>query len=245
MPMQTSPPNTTRSELQIPGARMWQNNKAQGVSSATEALYRYLLSNFENNKQRVLELGSGSGVLSIVLARHFKSWQITGLEIQFEMHKLAVQNASSLCLPINFVHGDLRTYQADTGFDVIVSNPPWQKLGGGLLSPLYERAVSRSEVLCTLADVLDSCRRNLAEAGEIILLYPISRREEVLIEAERVGLRAHCIQPADSSSLIFHLNPDDSEFSQSTMKRGGNFLIATCRSGDQHPYFHVNTRINL
>jgi len=42
-----------------------------------------------------------------------------------------------------------------------------------------------------------------------------------------------------NKSALFGLNPNDSELAQPTMKRGGNLLIATCRSGDRHPGFHV------
>ncbi len=193
-------------ELQIPGGEMWQSNKAMGVSSATACLYQYMLDNFEPKPLKALELGSGSGVLSLMLARHYLAWQITGVEIQENLHHLAVHNANHLRVPVSFICADLNYFVAEQKFNLIVANPPWQKLGSGLLSPLYERAVSRSEVLCTLAQVIDCCKRNLWDGGSAILLYPISRKEEVLQEAASACLEIQAIQPADNSSLIFHLS---------------------------------------
>ncbi len=193
-------------ELQIPGGEMWQSNKAMGVSSATACLFQYVMDNLEPIPLKMLELGSGSGVLSIMLARHFLAWQITGIEVQENLHHLAVHNANHLRVPVSFICSDLNYFMAEQKFNIIVSNPPWQKLGSGLLSPLYERAVSRSEVLCNLAQVLGCCKRNLFDGGSAILLYPVSRKDEVLQEAASACLEIQAIQPADNGSLIFHLS---------------------------------------
>ena len=77
-----------------------QDSSALGVSSATAALYAYIKQNFSNNPQRVLEAGSSSGILCLMLKLAMPMWDIFGLEIQAELHHLAIANAENLKLQL-------------------------------------------------------------------------------------------------------------------------------------------------
>ncbi len=182
-----------------------QDSSALGVSSATAALYAYIKQNFSNNPQRVLEAGSSSGILCLMLKLAMPMWDIFGLEIQAELHHLAIANAENLKLQLSFVNTDLRSFHDISGFDLIISNPPWQKLGHGLISPNVSRAMCRTELCCTLPDILAFCSRNLSAGKHAVLLYPASRKQELIQEAYKQQMRLLYTTEVEKSSLIFHL----------------------------------------
>ncbi len=77
---------------------------------------------------RVLDIGTGTGCISLALKHRRPAWEITGLELREEALALARQNAKALKLEVNFVQGDiLQMEQAPSieGFDLVVSNPPY------------------------------------------------------------------------------------------------------------------------
>ncbi len=194
--------------VQLPQGMIRQSARGQGVTSATAALYDYAVNALPVHAVRIIEAGSGSGVLAILLKQANPLWQISALEIQASLHNLAVQNATDLNLKIDFINTDLRFFSALTGYDFIISNPPWQKVGSGLLSPVPERAVSRSELYCTMRDILLFCSRNLVQSGNALLLYPQSRKQDMLSELSKLGMKLVGTKIADPQSLIFHLIKD-------------------------------------
>lgn len=185
--------------------RLLQKSSALGVSSATASLYEYLKHNFPGSPLRVLEAGSSSGILCLMLKLSQANWELTGLEIQEELHHLAIANAEALKLQLCFVNGDLRCYDDPEGFDLIIANPPWQKLGSGLISPDMSKAISRTELCCTMDDVLAFCGRNLGIGKQAVLIYPSSRKEELLQLASNYGFGLKTAVVADTNTLIYHL----------------------------------------
>lgn len=183
---------------------MLQAPNALGATSATAALYAYLLKQDLPRNSLVLELGSGSGVLSIMLALQRPDLAITGIEIQKELCAISCHNASGLQLSIAFLHQDLRTYTAPRPFQLIFANPPWQVLGKGIISPNPLRAASRSETSCTMSDVFACLSRNLASDGQAILLYPPSRASEASAIANQYGLQLHFREDYPSPWSILH-----------------------------------------
>lgn len=182
-----------------------QDSSILGATSATDALYKYACSNFTEPKLRVLDLGSGSGVLSILLSLANPDWVIRGIEIQPRLCAMAKDNAAELGLKVLFTEADICSYTNPVMYDLIVSNPPWQVVGKGLLSPNPERAISRSEILCTMDNLLTCCKRNLILGGQAILLYPPARSAELMNNAQQAGFNLIRSVPVDKSCQIFHL----------------------------------------
>lgn len=172
-----------------PDKWMLQAPQALGATSAAEALYVYLRSLPLPEATKALELGSGSGVISIMLALACPEWKLTGIEIQQELWKISQENAAALQLPLNFIHADLRTFTDVNAFNLIFSNPPWQVAGAGLVSPNPLRAISRTELSCSMEDVFQCLSRNLMPGGEAVLLYPSSRVQEAQNKASGLSLK--------------------------------------------------------
>jgi tRNA1Val (adenine37-N6)-methyltransferase len=154
--------------------------------------YRYtidsiLLAHFVELKEeeRMLELGAGSGVISLVLSFLNPSIRITGIEIQ---ERLAGMAGRSIMLNglegmVEIFHGDARNagdHVEARSFDVAVFNPPYRKMGSGKVNPREEKALARHEVEGSVAEFLRAARRALKPGGRLFLVYPCSRMVEAL-----------------------------------------------------------------
>jgi len=188
-----------------PGLAMEQYPHALGATSASAALVEYILQHFSPAELHVLELGSGSGVVSILLSLSRKAWRITGIDIQVELVELARRNALGLNPRPEFRQADLRQLNEPDNFDLVLSNPPWQKLQSGWQSPNKMRAISRMEVCCTLPDITACCAQNLKTGAHAVLMYPSHRSEELQACAKLQGLITADICTESDNWTIFHL----------------------------------------
>ena len=165
-----------------------QDTHYQAVSSASVLLVEYVLSRYKNDDKDVLELGSGCGIVSLMLSLSRSAWQVTGWEIAPSQVQLARDNALLCGVNTAFVESDIKSSVHPTKADLIVSNPPWMPLGSGLRSPFPGRPAGREEILCTMQDVLEAIKRNLADAGEVVLIYPAQREEELKTRCQNSSL---------------------------------------------------------
>jgi len=143
----------------------------------------------------LLELGSGSGIISLLLS--FKPFdRIIALEIQKELADLAQRNVvlNGLEDRIMIVHTDLRTYKTDRKFDVIFSNPPYIKKNSGFLSPAKEKSIAKHEIKCSLSDIMLRTSELLKPKGNAYFIFPKKRQEEFMEEVHEKGLAARSIR---------------------------------------------------
>ncbi|MDY6915870.1 MAG: methyltransferase [Candidatus Cloacimonadota bacterium] len=161
------------------GKTILQSGSGQGISEDTSALIEQILNNNNNTNKDVLELGSGNGIISIMLAYYRPNWKITGIEIQPHLVELSLQNLHTSEVQANFLKEDLCTYKNSSKFDIIVSNPPFFPLHKVRISPNREKAIARSEVKCNLEEVLKNLHRNLRKEGKAYLIYPTLRQKKL------------------------------------------------------------------
>ena len=137
-----------------------------------------LLSGFARVKEgeQVLDLGTGTGIIPILLAGKTRGRHFTGLEIQRESADMAMRSVryNHLDERISIIEGDIR--EADTlfraaSFDVITCNPPYMTEHHGLVNPGQPKAIARHEILCTLEDVLTQSARLLKPGGKFYLVH--------------------------------------------------------------------------
>jgi tRNA1(Val) A37 N6-methylase TrmN6 len=161
------------------------------VTEAADFLQLTVNRNVSGKVENGLELGSGNGIISLMLALQNRHWQLTGIELQKELVDLAERNNARLGLSCRFVLGDLREFKSQLdyrGYDLIYSNPPWVKSGSGKISPDFARAMSRQEVTCTMKDILDCIDWSLAAGGEAYVIYPADRKAELAKDVIRTEL---------------------------------------------------------
>ncbi len=194
-------------DLDDQGHHIWQDASAQPVSHASFALQQAALERFDHHPLRVLDLGSGCGIVAIMLALGRPSWRVEGLEVQTGLHSLAQSNAALCGVELLFRAGDLRCFSSDTPYGLIVSNPPWLPAGSGKPSASAVRNASRFELLCCLDDILACVERNLDSTGSALLLYPRSRNGALRAAAGKTLLDIISLSPATGlrEHIICHI----------------------------------------
>lgn len=146
-------------------------------------------------KERVLDLGTGTGILPILLEARTEGNDFTGLEIQkdsADMAKRSVQ-LNALEEKIRIVTGDIKEAVQIFGaasYHVVISNPPYMTAEHGLLNPEKPKAVARHEVLCTLKDIISQTAKILMPGGRFYLVHRPFRLTEII-----TGLCAHGLEP--------------------------------------------------
>ena len=151
-----------------------------------------LLSGFASVRkgEKALDLGTGTGIIPILLKAKTEGEHFSALEIQEEMADMARRSvaANHLEKDITVVTGDIKEASRIFGaasFDVVTSNPPYMNDAHGLKNPDLPKAIARHEVLCTLDDVTREAAKVLKPGGRF---YMVDREANmVLIEAVRGG----------------------------------------------------------
>jgi tRNA1Val (adenine37-N6)-methyltransferase len=141
----------------------------------------------------IVELGTGSGVIPLILAQRFKGSTITGVEVQRTLTELAQRNVimNGLTNRITIVQGDLRKLRESyppASFDLVLSNPPFYPVKAGRINPGSERAIARHELAGTLMDVAKISWYLLKPKGRLIIIYPTFRLIDLIDQVRSKGL---------------------------------------------------------
>lgn len=133
---------------------------------------------------RIAELGSGVAVISLLIAARHKPQEIIAVEIQDELHKIAVKNTreNKLSNAVRCIHDDYRRFAKfhPRSFDLVISNPPFHPPQRGRISPNPQRAAAHHEICGTIADLIKAARTILKPMGRLALIYSESRRKELI-----------------------------------------------------------------
>lgn len=154
-----------------------------------------LLSNFARVKkgERVLDLGTGTGIIPILLSAKTEGQGFVGLEIQEESADMARRSVAHNSLEdrVEIVDGDIKeaaTIFGPASFDVITTNPPYMIGQHGISNPSDTKAIARHEVLCTLDDILKESARILKPKGRFYMVHRPFRLAEILSKMVAVGI---------------------------------------------------------
>lgn len=146
-----------------------------------------LLSGFASAKaeERVLDLGTGTGIIPILMEAKTAAEDFCALEIQEESADMARRSVcyNHLEDKIKVVTGDIKDASAIFGassFDVITTNPPYMIGGHGQSSTSDAKAIARHEVLCTLDDILQESAKLLRPGGRFYMVHRPFRLAEIL-----------------------------------------------------------------
>ena len=183
----------------VPGA--WRLTLRQNPLGYRFALDAFLLADFVPSHPlgRVIELGTGCGIVSCLLARRFPAASIVGLELQAGLAAVARRNVehNGLGRQISIVRGDMRgvfSCLAPGQFAAVVCNPPYRTVGRGRLNPNPEKAIARHEVEVTMGQVVQTARRLLKHRGRLTLVYHPSRLAELCKHLEAADLSPRCLR---------------------------------------------------
>ena len=146
-----------------------------------------LLSGFASVRQgeSALDLGTGTGIIPILLEAKSQGRHFTGLEIQPDMADMARRSVAYNHLEdkIDIVTGDIkeacRLFPL-ASFDIVTSNPPYMNDSHGLKNPDMPKAIARHEVLCTLEDVVGAAAGLLKPGGRFYMVHRPHRLIEII-----------------------------------------------------------------
>ena len=132
-----------------------------------------------------LDLGTGTGIIPILLEAKTQGLHFMGLEIQEESAAMAMRSVelNELEMKIDIKVGDIKNASKELGassFDVVTCNPPYMIANHGLVSEGDAKAIARHEILCTLEDVIRETARLLKPQGRFYLVHRPFRLVEIM-----------------------------------------------------------------
>lgn len=156
-----------------------------------------LLSSFAEIKENsiVADLGSGTGIIPIILSHKTKAAKIFGIELQRDSYERGRRNITinSLEDRIKLINCDVKDICEDKdisplSFDTVVMNPPYLKINGGLKNKNDEKMIARHETTATLSDFIEAASRLLKDRGDLYMVHRPSRLVDISIICRKFKL---------------------------------------------------------
>lgn len=161
---------------------------------------------------RIMDLGTGCGVIPLILAYRGLGAHCVGVEIQPELAALARKNvaANGFSSRIEIHELDFREVQNHfpaASFDLVMSNPPYRRLQSGRINPNRERALARHELVGSIELVFAAGKFLLPHGGRLAVIYPAARLHHLLSAARRAGFSVKALvviysDPSSSAKLV-------------------------------------------
>ncbi len=183
-------------DLQYKGLRLIQ--KVDGFCFGVDAV---LLANYADIKQgdQVIDLGTGTGIIPVLLAGKTQAGKVIGLEIQKDMAEMAARSVmlNDLQQRVQIENGDIKKSIELFGaskFDAVLTNPPYMQTNGGLVNPSDTKAISRHEILCTLEDIIKASSRLLKPGGRFHMIHRPDRLVDIIFLMRTFGIEPKYIR---------------------------------------------------
>ena len=198
-------------DLERNGYRIIQNRN--GFCFGMDAV---LLSGFVNAgaSDKLIDLGTGTGIIPILVRAKTPCRDLTGLEIQPQSAEMAERSVK-----LNDLQGDIKIVQGDIKnaaelfgkslFTIVTSNPPYMKAGGGIINPGSAKAIARHEIKCTFEDIARQAKLLLVPGGKLFIVHRPERLAEIMEELRKNHLEPKRLKMihsfADSEAAMFLL----------------------------------------
>jgi len=190
-------------DLQCNGLKIIQNKKwfCFGMDAV-------LLTNFcdVKNNGKIVDLGTGTGIIPILLSGKRNFSKAYGIEIQEEVAEMAKRSVelNNLQDKIEILNVDLKSaagYLEKHSFDAVISNPPYKLNNSGIINPNDQKAISRHEIKCTLEDVIHTASLLLKQYGSFFMVHRPDRLVDILCI-----LRKYRLEPKQIRFVHPHVN---------------------------------------
>lgn len=175
-------------DLEYEGLKIIQNSKwfCFGIDSV-------LLSDFAKNikkDSKVLDIGTGTGIISILLSKKSNSKKIYAIEIQKEVADMAKRSVklNNLEEKIEIINDNIKNinqYLENNTLDAIVTNPPYKKISTGKVSVEKNKLISRHEIECDLEDIIKISYKLLKQKGEFYMVHRTDRLSEIIYKMKQ------------------------------------------------------------
>ncbi len=208
-------------DLEYKGLKIIQNKNwfCFGIDSV-------LLSDFARDikdNSIVMDLGTGTGIISILLSKKINAKKITGIEIQEDVFKMAKKSVKLNNLKnveiINEDINNLKNIYKQNSIDAIVTNPPYIKKENGLKNENENKLISRHEIKCNLEDIIKISNYLLKDKGNLYMVYRPDRLADVIY-----CLRKYKLEPKKIKLIYPNKNKECNLFLIKATKNSGSFL---------------------
>lgn len=181
----------TKDELKLFNLNILQPRHGYRYSLDPLLLARFCSAPPESGK--IMDLGAGCGIISLVMARLYATASVIALEKNSEMVELMRQNitANGLSAQLSVMEEDVINYRTickDSTFDLVVSNPPYRTSFSGRTSPKSGRDTARHESTAALADFLSASKYLVKPSGKICMIHLPCRMVELTSLATEMKL---------------------------------------------------------
>lgn len=160
-----------------------------------------LLSDFAKAQEGdlVVDLGTGTGIVPILMSSKTKAKHFTAVEVQKEMVDMARRSVllNQLDERISIIEGDIKeasTVLKRAAYDVVTTNPPYMNDSHGLKNPNPQKAIARHEVLCSLEDVIREATYLLKPGGHFFMVHRPFRLAEIIVLMRNYKLEPKRVQ---------------------------------------------------
>jgi tRNA1Val (adenine37-N6)-methyltransferase len=178
------------------GGRLQLIQSREGYRFSVDALF---LAEFVTVKpgEFLVDLGTGCGVIPLILLLTTPLKQALGIEIQQNLACQASRNAclNGLSRQMKILQADIRHPPLSPGTaDIVICNPPYRKADSGRINPNASRAVARHEILVSLEDLLTTARYLMRTKGKFAIVFPTERLTDLLSQSRRFRLEPKRVQ---------------------------------------------------
>ena len=222
-------------DLQINNLKIIQNKNGFcfGIDSV-------LLANFAGDikkNSKVIDLGTGTGIISFLILAKNNINHVTGVEVQEEVAEMAERSIklNNLQNQFNIINCNIKNilkYVERNSYDVVVTNPPYKKLNTGGKNEDEKKLISRHEILADIFDFIKASKEVLKDKGTLYLVHRPERLADII-----VALRENKIEP---KKIQFVYSKKDSAEAKlvliKAVKNSGNFLKI------EHPMYIYDNR---
>ncbi len=194
-------------DLQLKGLKIIQN-----IQKFCFGIDAVLLANFAaqdlGDKDKVLDLGTGTGIIPLLLWGKVEPQEMIGLEIQRDMVEMAKRSVALNDLEdkIQILEGDIKSPPSQlisNTYDAIVTNPPYMENNKGLTNPTEGKAIARHEILCNLEDITRTTKRLLKPKGKFYIVHRPQRLVDILSTMRAVNIepkKLRLVHPAQDKA---------------------------------------------
>lgn len=186
-----------------------------------------LLSDFAKNIKRnsnVMDLGTGTGIISILLCGKTELKKIIGVEVQEQVYDMACRSAKLNDLEdrfqvINENILNLTKNFENNSFDAIVTNPPYKKQNTGIINDEEKKLISRHEILANLEDFISVSNKLLKDKGEFYMIHRPERMVDIF-----ALMRKYKIEPKEVRLVFSNEKSSPKMVLIKGVKNGGEYL---------------------
>ena len=209
-------------DLEFKGLKIIQKNN--GFCFGIDAV---LLSDFAKeikNNSKVLDLGTGTGILSILLTGKTNLSKIYGIEVQKDIAEMATRSVALNRLQnkieiINMDINNLENILETNSFDAIVTNPPYKNENSGKINDNEYKYISRHETSASLSDFIKISFRMLKDKGCFYMVHRPERLVDIIYE-----LRANKLEPKNIRFVYSNINKEPKLVLIKAVKNANKFL---------------------